>query len=140
MQILHDNMSLFTTQKMFICISTVLTWARTKPLNPVCLLTISIYPATIYISIRVFISIYFVHYHLPAIHLVSFPSHSSSLVPSHSSSLIPSHSSSLITNHSCSLDCHSSNLIILVSRMRQMFHSQKRSIAEDVHTLILRIT
>ena len=34
-QSLHDHMSSFVTQKIFICVSTVLTWARTKPLNPV---------------------------------------------------------------------------------------------------------
>jgi adenylate kinase len=33
-QSLHDNLSTFTSQKLFICISTALTWARTKPLNP----------------------------------------------------------------------------------------------------------
>lgn len=35
MQAVHDNISTFTQQKVFICISTALSWARTKPLNPV---------------------------------------------------------------------------------------------------------
>lgn len=30
---LHDHLSSFTTQKVFICISSVLTWARSKPLD-----------------------------------------------------------------------------------------------------------
>ncbi len=35
MQALHDSIPLFVQQKVFVCISTVLTWGRTKPLNPV---------------------------------------------------------------------------------------------------------
>ena len=34
-QELHEKMSTFATVKVFVCISTVLTWAKTKPLNPV---------------------------------------------------------------------------------------------------------
>lgn len=34
-QSLHDEMSSFASQKVFVFISTVLTWAKTKPLNPV---------------------------------------------------------------------------------------------------------
>lgn len=30
---LHDQLSSFGSQKIFICISTIMTWARTKPLN-----------------------------------------------------------------------------------------------------------
>ena len=30
---LHDQLSSFASQKVFICISTIMTWARTKPLN-----------------------------------------------------------------------------------------------------------
>jgi adenylate kinase len=33
-QALHGEMGLFSQQKVFICMSTVLTWARTKPLDP----------------------------------------------------------------------------------------------------------
>lgn len=32
---LHDQLSTFTTQKVFVLVSTVLTWARSKPLDPV---------------------------------------------------------------------------------------------------------
>ena len=32
---LHDQISTFTSQKVFVCISTVLTWARTKPFSKV---------------------------------------------------------------------------------------------------------
>ena len=35
MQSIHDNMSSFPQQKTFICVTTALTWAHTKPLNPV---------------------------------------------------------------------------------------------------------
>ena len=33
---IHDQISSLTSQKVFICLSTVLTWARSKPLDPVC--------------------------------------------------------------------------------------------------------
>ncbi|XP_019850545.1 PREDICTED: adenylate kinase 7-like isoform X1 [Amphimedon queenslandica] len=33
-QELHEKMSSFATVKVFVCVSTVLTWAKTKPLNP----------------------------------------------------------------------------------------------------------
>ena len=32
---LHDQLSVFTTQKVFILVSTILTWARSKPIDPV---------------------------------------------------------------------------------------------------------
>ena len=34
-QELHEKISTFATVKVFVCISTILTWAKTKPLNPV---------------------------------------------------------------------------------------------------------
>ncbi|XP_065882861.1 adenylate kinase 7-like [Dysidea avara] len=33
-QALHDHLSDYTTPKIFICLSTVLTWAKSKPLDP----------------------------------------------------------------------------------------------------------
>lgn len=32
---LHQELASFTSQKVFICVSSVLTWARSKPLDPV---------------------------------------------------------------------------------------------------------
>ena len=32
---LHDGLSAFASQKVFVCVTTVLTWARSKPLDPV---------------------------------------------------------------------------------------------------------
>ena len=32
---LHDHLGDYTTPKIFICLSTVLTWAKSKPLDPV---------------------------------------------------------------------------------------------------------
>lgn len=32
---LHEELASFTSQKVFICVSSVLTWARSKPLDPV---------------------------------------------------------------------------------------------------------
>ena len=32
---IHDQLSAISTQKVFICVSSVLTWARSKPLDPV---------------------------------------------------------------------------------------------------------
>ena len=36
---LHDRLSGFIAQKVFICVSSVMTWARSKPLDPVSLPT-----------------------------------------------------------------------------------------------------
>ncbi|CAI8007084.1 Adenylate kinase 7 [Geodia barretti] len=33
-QVLHDQLSVISSQKVFVCVSSVLTWARSKPLDP----------------------------------------------------------------------------------------------------------